>query len=201
MIQVKTCTKCDSVKPIDAFHKNKRGKFGVSSVCKICQSAYSRIRYSENRDAILEKNAEWKKANRVVCAQHTRTHRSKDMEATRKSGKVLAAAWRARNPDRASQLHKEYRQRNPEKMSALWRRRQQYVDQATPSWANQFFIAEAYHIAKVREKILGGKWHVDHIIPLRGKTVCGLHVENNLQVIRDKDNLRKGNIFFERYSS
>jgi carboxypeptidase C (cathepsin A) len=201
MSQTKTCTKCNSAKLIDAFHSKKRGKFGVSSVCKVCQSAYSRARYSENRDLILEKNAEWRRANRAVCAEYTRKHRNRNPESTRESTRILTAAWRARNPERASELAKEYRQRHPEKMSALWRRRQKYVKQATPSWANQFFIAEAYHIAKVRERMLGGIWHVDHIIPLRGKNVCGLHVENNLQVIRDKVNLRKGNNFFERYAT
>lgn len=86
-------------------------------------------------------------------------------------------------------------------MRVLWIRRQEHVKRATPSWANQFFIAEAYHIAKVRNQFLGGNWHVDHIIPLRGKNVCGLHVENNLQVIRSEVNLRKGNKFFEENAS
>jgi hypothetical protein len=64
---------------------------------------------------------------------------------------------------------------------------------ATPAWANKFFITEAYHLAKLREKICGGKWHVDHIVPLKSAIVCGLHVENNLRVIPGAENSVKGN--------
>jgi hypothetical protein len=64
---------------------------------------------------------------------------------------------------------------------------------ATPAWANHFFIEEAYDLAQRRTKSTGIKWHVDHIVPLRSKRVCGLHVENNLQVIPARTNLEKGN--------
>ena len=63
----------------------------------------------------------------------------------------------------------------------------------SPKWANEFFIEEAYRLAAMRTKMLGYKWHVDHIVPLKSKLVCGLHVENNLRVIPAKDNLIKGN--------
>lgn len=52
---------------------------------------------------------------------------------------------------------------------------------------------EAYHLAKLREKTTGFKWHVDHLIPLNGKSVCGLHTWNNLAVIPAVLNLSKGN--------
>lgn len=67
--------------------------------------------------------------------------------------------------------------------------------QAKPAWANDFFIEEAYRLAKLREKVCGGKWHVDHKIPLKHDLVCGLHVENNLQVIPASMNMSKGNKF------
>lgn len=65
--------------------------------------------------------------------------------------------------------------------------------QRSPAWANAFFISEAYDLAQRRTVATGTPHHVDHIVPLRGRTVSGLHVENNLQVIPARDNLRKGN--------
>jgi hypothetical protein len=65
--------------------------------------------------------------------------------------------------------------------------------QATPLWANDFFIKEAYALARLRTKIFGFKWHVDHIVPLNSDIVCGLHVEHNLQVIPGASNLAKSN--------
>jgi hypothetical protein len=61
---------------------------------------------------------------------------------------------------------------------------------AVPKWANLEIIKEIY-------KKCNKGYHVDHIIPLQGKNVCGLHVENNLQYLKAKDNLSKGNNFLE----
>jgi len=68
----------------------------------------------------------------------------------------------------------------------------------TPSWADLEAIKEIYKEAADLNDIHGpGAYHVDHIIPLQGKTVSGLHVENNLQILKAVDNLKKSNKYVQ----
>jgi len=66
---------------------------------------------------------------------------------------------------------------------------------ATPPWADQEKIATFYTAAQVMKVMTGKEHHVDHIIPLQGINVCGLHCPDNLQVIPATENLSKGNKF------
>lgn len=67
--------------------------------------------------------------------------------------------------------------------------------QRTPPWADQKQILSVYRRAKRITDATGVQHHVDHVIPLQGKLVSGLHVENNLQVIPWRDNILKRNHF------
>jgi hypothetical protein len=66
-------------------------------------------------------------------------------------------------------------------------------DKATPKWVNRNEIQAVYVECRRRSADSGIPHHVDHIIPLRGKGVSGLHVPWNLRVIPAVENLRKGN--------
>ena len=56
-----------------------------------------------------------------------------------------------------------------------------------------FVLEEAHHLRGMRDVLTGFKWDVDHIVPLRGKTVSGLHVWNNFAVIPMSINRSKKN--------
>jgi 5-methylcytosine-specific restriction endonuclease McrA len=74
-------------------------------------------------------------------------------------------------------------------------RRFKRVKQATPGWANPYLIEDVYIKAKQLTIKTGIPHEVDHIIPIAGKKVCGLHVETNLQILTKKENAKKLNKF------
>lgn len=121
---------------------------------------------------------------------------------------TVSVIWQKENPSRAAANVQQWQSKNKSKIKvrqALWykehyevvaaRDRRRYANKlnASPKWANNFFIQEIYALAHLRTKVTGVKWHVDHIVPLKGKGVRGLHWEGNLQVIPAKVNMAKGN--------
>lgn len=70
--------------------------------------------------------------------------------------------------------------------------------QATPPWADMAAIRKFYREAKLLTRVTGHQHSVDHVIPLKGEYVCGLHVHNNLEVTLHEVNMRKGNTFCEQ---
>ena len=72
-----------------------------------------------------------------------------------------------------------------------------YIKQATPAWADRRYIKLFYVLAKAEADRIGEPVEVDHIIPIRGKIVCGLHCERNLQLLTRKANQFKENVLWE----
>jgi hypothetical protein len=62
-----------------------------------------------------------------------------------------------------------------------------------PAWVDREEIKKIYTQAVLMEKETGIKYHVDHIVPLNGENVSGLHVPANLQIISGYENSQKGN--------
>lgn len=104
----------------------------------------------------------------------------------------------SRNREKYLATKKDYRQKNKGLINAAVASRKKRIITAIPKWVGideLWMITEVYSIATLRTKIFGFSWHVDHIVPMQGKLVSGLHTISNLQVIPAIENLKKKNKF------
>lgn len=182
------CVKCGLNKASTEFSaKDRSGR--LDATCKPCRAAHTRAWAAANREkvkasrkAVYAADPEGAKAKvrawQLANPAKTKANKDKWLEANRPAKYAASAAWRKANPG---------------KRAAYVRARQSRQRHAVPAWANSFFIEQAYDIAAKRSAATGIKWHVDHIVPLQGRNVCGLHVEHNLQVIPARVNIRKHN--------
>jgi hypothetical protein len=94
------------------------------------------------------------------------------------------------------QNKQRWRQRNKGVVNSWTAKRYTAKKQRTPIWISKEEIERIecyYKVAALYNKQGLSKWDVDHIIPLQGKTVSGLHVSKNLQVICKNKNIEKSN--------
>jgi hypothetical protein len=108
-------------------------------------------------------------------------------------------AYYLRNREKVIQRSADWRKADPKRYAAQRRsinaKRKAAKAQRTPSWANEAEIKMIYKQAASLQKLLGKPVDVDHVIPLRGELVSGLHVENNLQLMFAEDNQKKSNSY------
>ena len=106
----------------------------------------------------------------------------------------VSRAYYARNRDRVAAAISAWAKANPGNCAARCAKRRAAKLQATPPWLTEQHFADIgkfYAEAAKLQATDGIKRHVDHIYPLQGKTVCGLHVPWNLQILTAVDNRRK----------
>lgn len=152
---------------------------------KFDAAAYKRAYYFANKDRILKRQAQLRAERTEEVSAYNAAWRA----ANRPKRLAALAAWRKANPGYST----AWARKNPAKARLHASARKARKNTATPAWANEFFISEIYDLAERRTKATGIEWHVDHIVPLKSKFVCGLHVEHNLRVIPALENLQKGN--------
>ena len=183
-VKTKVCFKCKVDKPVVMFHKCIGRKDGLDFYCRVCKKEYRKA----NSDKIKEKGKDYYKAN----SDKIKEYREANSDSIKEKGKD----YRKANSDKIKEYAKEYAKDNPDKRNALAAKRRSKRLQATPPWlTNEHLsaIRDFYTESKTLEKTTGIKHHVDHIVPLQGKNVCGLHVPWNLQVLSASENIAKKN--------
>ena len=184
---MKACSKCGVDKPFGEFSKDKQKISGYTSRCKSCQKAdydpvYNSIKCAEYR----EKNSE-------KISQHMRDFYEANKEMMRKRNRD----WYHNNIEFARQKQRdkwpETYAKHKDAFIYKGRFRDKTISLQCPPWADKDVIKAIYKQARRMTKETGIKYHVDHIIPLQGELVSGLHVPDNLQIITEYENLSKGN--------
>lgn len=107
-----------------------------------------------------------------------------------------AAEWARENKDKRRVSVNLWRSKNRDWCAINRAERERFIRDATPQWADHNKIKAIYLAAKAATDTTGVIHSVDHIIPLRGQLVCGLHIHSNMQVLTASENSRKSN----RYS-
>lgn len=164
----KLCLLCGMNKANGDWAKCAGTKDGLQSKCKECQKAY--------RAANKEKHL------------------------------TYASIYRESNRDKASDTSRQWRKDNPnysvpkEKVAAKAAKRRSYKLKATPPWLDDTHYRRIESIYKASQRTTertGVQHHVDHVVPLKGRNVCGLHVWWNLRIVPADQNLKKGNTYEE----
>jgi 5-methylcytosine-specific restriction endonuclease McrA len=131
-----------------------------------------------------------------TCKQCMRRTYLLKKAADPKAGSLRTIAWQRANPEKYKAKQRKWCKNNKEKFLIKWHKKQHLKKRATPPWLTKEQKAEirTLHLMAKRLGIKTGIRHsVDHIIPIDGKIVCGLHVPWNLQILTLEENSRKGN--------
>ncbi|MFA6972412.1 MAG: hypothetical protein WC208_13585 [Gallionella sp.] len=140
---------------------------------------------------------ELRAANRIARAKYRkknieilRIDEAKRSQNYRKRNPEVFKNWISSNRERANNYMREWRKKA--NLPSHWNGGMR-SSKNKPAWADDFVIKEIYSLARLRTKITKAPWEIDHVVPLNGKYVCGLHVENNLRIVERFINRSKGN--------
>lgn len=220
---MKKCTCCGIEKPELDFYSCKKRKSGLRSKCKACINLESKewaLLNPEKRSEIhrrsrqkyTSRTAEWGKKYRAQniellhakAAKYRAENRERLREVYRKwlaenGPKALAASacWKLKNHQRTKELSRrsatKWKAENKAAARAHEAAREAAKTLAFPAWADVKKIKVIYEKASALSESWGVALHVDHIVPINSKLVCGLHCEHNLQILESVINAAKGN--------
>jgi len=179
-LDMRECIRCGKDKMLFQFGVDLSLKTGYSGLCKACISTGSMGWAKNNRDRVSANQKKGRQLDGGKRRAFERRRYHKNIESMRAYSRRwskghLASRAKTCNDRRAKRINREV------------------------TYADHDAIKRKYRTAHILTAITGVQYHVDHIIPLNGELVSGLHHEDNLQVIKGKDNLSKGNKFIPQF--
>lgn len=165
---MKCCTYCNLTKPFEEFSKDSTKKNGIRSTCLQCTRLKAAEYRERNKEVVVARTYQWRQNNKEKARASVQSWREKN----RLKDKQVTTKWRKENAAHIRQYNSSLRSGKAK---------------AVPLW----FEAEA--VANVYKKAQEFGMQVDHVVPLNGKTVCGLHCWANLQLLEQSLNASKSN--------
>lgn len=155
-----------------------------------------RLDYQKNKDAYIARAAAWRDEN----PEQYKTNKEKYL--SRESVKIAARnrtkEWASKNKDKKREYDRNWVKNNRGLSNSHKAKRRAKERTATPPWLteSQLEAIKAVYLEAVRlTKETGIPYQVDHIVPLSGKTVSGLHVPWNLRAIPAQENNRRPRVW------
>jgi hypothetical protein len=193
-MDVKQCIKCREHKLAEHFYKNERYKDGLTSWCKACKSEQGKAWRAQNKERVLELGKQYRIAKKDQISAKRRQWRKENAEA--ETARDLQR--RRKNPARHRARSARWAAENRDAVNSKSAVRRARSKKAQPAWLTSHEhgqILLRYKEARVMAALTGVPHEVDHIIPINGDLVCGLHVPWNLRVIPMRENRRKAKKF------
>ena len=144
---------------------------------------------------------EWERGNQTR-AEYFRAYNQSEagqkakQEYYGRNREAVIARAQARDTTKVTEYKLAYKERNPDLYKELVSLRRRRFRLATPKWLSaeqKLEIRLKYRLAIELSRRTGERYVVDHIVPLQGEEVCGLHVPWNLEVVTQTENLKKSN--------
>lgn len=186
-MQTIRCRICSIEKGESDFYVRKEsGKRRTE--CKQCHARSSAEWAARNPDA--RKRIANKHARKVAVIKRDEILARRAIY--RKRDPLRYHAWRINHPEKMQAARDKWDRENPDRKAAHAANRRSRQRNAIPKWSVPFLNRQFFHLARLRSQYTGVPHEVDHIVPLRGRTVCGLHVHDNLRVVPRRHNRVKG---------
>ena len=179
----KSCAKCKVLMQTEGNFLKLKTRY--HSWCNVCRKKEKQEWDNKNKDYTLQVAKEWHYKNYSKHKERIFAYQKE---------------WKKNNLEKYKIYAKKCYHNNKEKVYANCAKYRAKKRNAAPAWLNdemQIEIEGLFKKAKEMFNVTGVKYEVDHIIPLQGVNVCGLHVPWNLQILTRFENRSKKNLIKE----